>query len=474
MARLTDNTADQYTPPPHVKVVYARPSDRTNRFTTYAPVIQAGVRATSDYFLLEASDRSIRFDLGTTEGDSCVDIQTVNLPGTQSHYQSPPGACGGLLSPGDCTFVTLLEDVQDRLDDAGPLGNRNFLVYADWVTRPDAGGQAIRLDDDDPGGAAHNGGGLFAVVYGFGGTDFQGSAQAFPEGLTSYFHTRTVIHEITHTLGAVQNSAPRATDFAHCFDEWDLMCYADGGPFGGPEDLTFPCAASPYSSTHEALDCGRNDYMSPSPASSSYLDTHWNTYDSVFLCAFFGTPGCAPEDTDDPDTRIYSPGGPTSDPTPTFVFGPVGEPAASFTCSIDGPTGSSCTSPWTTPPLEDGPHTLRVRAFDTSNNVDPSPALLEFSVDTVAPNTTVAGRRRYRTRKPRRAVRFALASNESGARFSCRVDSGAWFRCPPSFLTPRLRRGRHTVSARAIDGVGLTDPTPATLNFRIVRRKKRR
>ena len=48
-------------------------------------------------------------------------------------------------------------------------------------------------------------------------------------------------------------------------------------------------------------------------------------------------------------------------------------PAALTTDST--PTFASCASPFTTPPLDSGPHSFVVRAIDASGNVDPSPAL---------------------------------------------------------------------------------------------------
>ena len=35
-------------------------------------------------------------------------------------------------------------------------------------------------------------------------------------------------HELTHTMGAVQPTAPHKTDKGHCWDGQDDMCYADG------------------------------------------------------------------------------------------------------------------------------------------------------------------------------------------------------------------------------------------------------
>lgn len=82
-------------------------------------------------------------------------------------------------------------------------------------------------------------------------------------------------HELLHTLGAVQRSAPNATPYAHCRDESDVMCYVDGPGVTLKQvcENTYP----------EQIDCRRNDYFNTDPRNGSYLDTHWNTARSRFL-----------------------------------------------------------------------------------------------------------------------------------------------------------------------------------------------
>lgn len=63
-------------------------------------------------------------------------------------------------------------------------------------------------------------------------------------------------HEVFHSLGAVQPSAPYATGDGHCYDPAHL-----GGIF----------------------DCSADSYYDPDPAPGSYLATHWNIASSKFL-----------------------------------------------------------------------------------------------------------------------------------------------------------------------------------------------
>ena len=96
----------------------------------------------------------------------------------------------------------------------------------------------------------------------------------------------TLLHEFLHTIGAVQLSAPHSSGFWHCYDGDDWMCYNDGGShflgldriLGTVDDLTMWIRCGTIQ-----VDCGRDDYFNPSPASGSYLATHWNTYNSMFL-----------------------------------------------------------------------------------------------------------------------------------------------------------------------------------------------
>lgn len=85
-------------------------------------------------------------------------------------------------------------------------------------------------------------------------------------------------------------------------------------------------------------------------------------------------------DTRAPDTSIETgPAGTTTEKEPEFTF-TADEPGASFECALDAATFATCTSPFTAAGLEDGPHTLVVRATDPAGNIDSSPATRQFTL----------------------------------------------------------------------------------------------
>src|SRR5262249_8140099 len=110
---------------------------------------------------------------------------------------------------------------------------------------------------------------------------------------------------------------------------------------------------------------------------------------------------------------------------------------ASFECRLDGTGFSTCVSPLTYNGLTLGRHTFEVRAVDTSNNVDPTPARYTWTVDT-APETTISGAVDGRGKSltnggstPSDKVTFRFAGTDNGtvARFECRLDGAAFTSC---------------------------------------------
>lgn len=235
---------------PKIKVVEAIPSDGVPR-SDFHDVIQAQVGVMIDHLGRESGERkSLRFDLGTTCGPRYVDVQTIRLPLTAEEY-------GIQCNPGQFD-----DHVHQALGLPHPL-NRKYLVYGPDVECYGASGLGEMPWDDRPGpqNSANTGGHLAMVFY--------------PEP-----SVWTALHEIGHILGAVQTSAPHSDGAFHCWDSDDIMCYPYT-EFLVPQSAAHPCESPTFA---YPFDCGKDDYFNPAPAPGSYLATHWNLYDSVFLC----------------------------------------------------------------------------------------------------------------------------------------------------------------------------------------------
>jgi len=228
-----------------VQVVFARSSDVADRYDALAASLVQWSLAADTVVSASAAEtggtRHIRF----VTGPNCaLSIARVTMP---------PSADDSL----GATISTLENQGYTRTD-------RKYLVYVDANVYCGIG----EMYNDDtfnttPGVNANN-----------GAVDVPGTVARVDNGCWG-LPAAVEAHELMHNLGGVQSSAPHATANAHCTDEYDRMCYADSSSV----TLTYVCPSS-----HERLfDCNHDDYFSTSPPAGSYLATHWNTADSVFL-----------------------------------------------------------------------------------------------------------------------------------------------------------------------------------------------
>ena len=159
-----------------------------------------------------------------------------------------------------------------------------------------------------------------------------------------------------------------------------------------------------------------------------------------------------------PETTISAgPSGPTSSASAKFRFSSP-DTAARFQCKLDGHRWVSCTSSKTYGSLRQGSHTFRVRAKDSAGTSDPSPAQRTWTVDTVAPNTTITSGPKVSTGS--KSATFSFSASEGGARFECRLDGGVWKACSSPRTYGRLKKGAHVFRVRAVDEAGNADGTP--------------
>ncbi|MGH2786413.1 MAG: hypothetical protein ACRDJV_00710 [Actinomycetota bacterium] len=220
------------------QVIYARSSDRPDRFALFLPSFRAWAAQASQIYQDSAAEtggnRYIRF----VHNARCqITVANVVMP-----------------TWGDDTFGNTIT----ALDSAGfDSVNRKYMIFTDANVYCGIGNI---IGDDAPGAGNLNNGGPS-----YGRTD------------AGCWNGGTAAHEHQHNIGGVQLSAPHTSGGWHCVDEWDLMCYSDSPNF---PVMQFLC---PWTSHSSLFDCNHDDYYNTSAPAGSYLATHWNSANSQYL-----------------------------------------------------------------------------------------------------------------------------------------------------------------------------------------------
>ncbi|NUR75099.1 MAG: hypothetical protein HOQ28_02280, partial [Thermoleophilia bacterium] len=104
--------------------------------------------------------------------------------------------------------------------------------------------------------------------------------------------------------------------------------------------------------------------------------------------------------------------------------------------------------------LAQGSHTFQVRANDAAGNVDPTPATVTWTIDTVAPTVSITSAPTNPTNDT--TPSFLFGSTDGSATFTCSLDNAAFSSCSPPIAYPGKADGQHTFSVKATDRAGNT------------------
>lgn len=333
-----------------VQVLYVVASDRADRFSALEPTLGQYVANADGQFNASARKtggaRHLRL-VTRPDGAGCrLDIRKVVIA---------PSA--------DDTFSASISAVKSA---GHSLAGRKYLMFVDADVYCGIGS----IYHDDSSGQTNANNGRYAQ---YARTD---------QGCWDYAEG----HELMHNLGGVQTSAPHATSYNHCWDESDVMCYADGA--GSPMQQICPL------SQEGLFDCNGDDYFNTAPSIGSYLATHWNVASSSFLLAAAATPPPV-------DTAPVAPTGVRATPG-------QGSVVLSWTANGEGDLASyrvlrggaqiaalGKVTSYTDSGLAAGStHTYTVRAVDAAGNVSPDSTPVTTTVAAAA--APVVSGARYR------------------------------------------------------------------------------
>jgi hypothetical protein len=439
---------------------------------------------------------------GQTAPSSGVPVDAAGIPdGKAIERRITGGACSERLEPADDT-----NDSDSDFFDAVPSPQSYATVPAPTTCTPPSPTPTVTIDSKPP-SFASSAEAKFTFHANSAATGFEcrldrgsyvdctaGTEISYPGPLAEALHSFRVRASNANGVGSpssyswtVDLTPPTAKITSHPIDPspGNSASFRYSSSDGGSK---FECKLMPVESSFGACDAQPKTYSSLADGDYEFtvraIDNAGNVQSTP--TTFSWTVDNSLLDETPPETVILSrPADPSTSPVASFTYS-SNEPGSTFQCKLDGGSFSGCPSGGMSySGLSEGPHSFQVRAIDPSHNVDPTPAGYSFQVvasgsaptgtsgiaiasphpKAQAPNTTIAkagGRIHDRT------PTFRFSSSKAGASFQCKLDGGAFRSCRSPYTTKKLSLGPHVLQVRAMVK-GATDPTPAKLNFKIVK-----
>jgi hypothetical protein len=317
-----------------IEILYVHASDVASRYGTYASSFQTWASNTNNVYvesgLKTGEARHLRF---VTDNNCNAVVTDVTIPATS-----------------DDNFSSTVSAVKNM---GYNRTDRKYLLLVDSTVY--CGISGIRYDDSAGTSNSNNGGPSYSRV---------------DSGCWGLYKS-VEAHEIMHSIGGVQLSAPHSSGGGHCTDEYDRMCYTDAQGLV----MTYPCAST---SLDRLFDCNNDDYFHTNPLPGAYLATHWNPANSVFLIGG-GTETTPPPPTGDitaPVVSISSPsnGATIGSNTKINVKATDDTRIAKLEIYVDGilkasSSKSSLSYGWSSRKASTGAHTITAKAYDAAGNV---------------------------------------------------------------------------------------------------------
>jgi hypothetical protein len=93
--------------------------------------------------------------------------------------------------------------------------------------------------------------------------------------------------------------------------------------------------------------------------------------------------------------------------------------------------------------------------------------------DCAPPDTTITKGPKDRTKKRKATFEFSGTDARAVAGFECSLDGASFTSCV-SPLTLKVKKGKHTFSVRAVDAAGNPDGSPATDDWKVKKKRKKK